>query len=307
MIVPDIVSIADVRPKSLRNLDICSIRAQLSDNKPKILSDYQKRSSRRASSKRKDNQDVDFKYFLEEEVYFDGMGELRIGCDDIIAHIKLLRSFVIDAFIIDWADYYDIHTFELIIECLKHQSSQVKWKDRLKIYPTRFGLLVTTYQKWIIDSMCLEIRKEINKYQVSQISASELNKIIAPCQLLSCLPEHTLTENREDCIRGDKYALFVRLENHSSILLRKFNKNFKDYAEKVYSLYSKRLGKTFFVSLRDLEFEKDLFGETIFIKYDPKDVLDPELNLEKYMEEIDKECEELYKDNNIEKLIMSKI
>lgn len=305
--VPKVTSIDDViksNPVKTRDLKIIPINSKIAPQKSEIEKGKERQSRRSCH-----DQEIDLSSFLEKEVYLDGMGHLRIGCDDVRVNLILLENCVIDAFLVDWADYYDNDTFCLVIDALKYYSMSKPWVDKLKFYPTKFGVLVTTFRKWILGDMCLELRSKINKYMVSQISSKDLNEILAPISLLSKLPPLTRTKLGHDTIRGDRYVVYVRdvKLDHSSIILRKFNENCQKYVQKFVRLVQTALGEDYQVSLHDANQNVWLIGELVEKVYDPGEVLDPDVDFEGYLQEINEECEQLYRDDNIHKLILSMV
>lgn len=262
-------------------------------------------------SKRESDHNLDLS--LSNEVYFDGMCELRVGCDDVRVNLILLNKDMIEAFIIDWADYSDFHTFEQVMDYLHIANVKLPWKRKYKMYPTQHGLLVTTHERWILRNLHSEIRESVDKYQVSTISPSKLEEILAPSALLDYLPSHTLTKSGQNSIRGDRFIVYIRdvTNDHSSIILRKFNDNFSKYIPKLVKLIKAAINGTsdvtFDVTIFDIKTQKDIKGERRIIDYDPGEVLSPDLDLEEYFNILEKENTELYTNNAILKLILSKI
>lgn len=247
---------------------------------------------------------------LTREIYFDGMGEVRVGCDDILANLMLLRSRIIDAFVVEWVEYYDIEFFQIVIDALKAYSHRMLWKDKLKLHPTKYGLLVTNYEQWIMYDMCLEICKDVDQYMISQISAENLLSVLAPVSLLQYLPHYTKTKTGKDEIRGDRYAIYLRdhKNDHAPIILRKFNDTYKDYAIRTCKEFIKHLDPNRFeLCVVDILMKTSMCGKFKPKKYKWSELFKPDFDVDNYLNTINEECEQLYENNNIDKKIFAMV
>ena len=266
-----------------------------------------KQSQRRVSSFRKDQEGEEDtrtpQEFFETEPYFDGLGDLRVGCDDISAQLILLEKGIIECFIVDWMDYFDIHMFDEVLDRLKSYSLDKCWNNMLSLYPTKHGILVTTNGKWIKDSLCIEIRQNINDYQVSLIDVQTMNDILAPPSILDDLP---VSKKPDTTIRGNRFTVYITFNDHRSIIIKKFSEEMSSYARKYAKLLSAHLPSSYTVSIYDEKAKKCTMGTICDKEYDIQETINPEIDINDYIDTISDEWKTLNKNERILKLVRSK-
>jgi len=232
-------------------------------------------------------------------VYFDGDGELRIGADDIPFNVHLLRIRVITFFVVDWRDYSDFEVFKDILTNIMETDTRDmnKWEDQLVMFPSLFGILVTNKHNWILKNLCIPIMKDVNKYQVCKLSEKIINELLTPPSLMKAMFKFDRT------ISGDKYIIYAQYKNsNNSIPIKRLN--CKAYAELYYKFLGKHKPDDYTLTLFDTEAGEVIHGFIKNRKYD-LEVLDKDLDLEKYIEELGKTNDELYKNDRILKFIRS--
>lgn len=220
---------------------------------------------------------------LDTIVFLDGNGELRKGADDVITNLLLLDGEVIDAFIVKWIDYTDFHTFDEVIDLIKERSQDKEWSDKYIMWPTRKGIIVTTYNNWIIGVLSSTMKKNLDEYMVSTITDQELTYVLAPGTL------YEEYDNFESAVNEDnKYQLYVRIGDHNAILLRELNDI--SVAVKTLQLFSEAIPSyTFSIRYED----EDIHNTTIF-KETCESLIDKSIDLEEYIDEVSAENERLY-------------
>ena len=238
---------------------------------------------------------------LHDITYFDGMGELRIGSDDVWANMFLLDEGIIEAFIIDWMDYSDIHTLDEVLDLVKYDNHKHEWKKQFVLFPTEHGILVTNKETWIINELCLEVKDSMDEYQVSHISKDRLSELTCPSEIIDDMLE--LFDGNVS-LRGDRYTMYIRWKDNNSIVFRKLDDSI-EFAHLFNDFISSYLPDDYTTSIYDESTQKDVVGVTTRTSYG-EGILDPNLDIEKYFDTLTEENKELYDNKRIYLLIRSK-
>jgi len=236
---------------------------------------------------------------IHKMVYFDGDGELRIGADDIPFNIHLLQKGVIRFFIADWKGYSDFDFFKDILSHIMETDirDQREWKSQIVLYPSIYGILVTTKKTWILHDICKLIKSSQNDFEVCDHREEVLVELITPNEIMSYMKKY------DQSIEGDKFIIYVQYGNNNSIPVKRVN--CAKYAQLYYLILDKHKPTGYNICIFDVSKNKSIKGFIQKREYDTE-ILDPDLDLEEYFKNLEKENDSLYgNDKRILKLIRS--
>lgn len=236
---------------------------------------------------------------IHKITYFDGDGDLRIGSDDIPFNMYLLQNNKILCFLVDWKNYSDFEVFRDVLIHIYETDirDSRKWKKQIVLYPTIFGILVTTKETWILKDICKLVKERQNQYEVSEVSEELLSELITPNMLI-----HYMKKYKDTSIEGDKYIIFIQYGTNNSIPVKRLNS--LKYAKKYYEYLNNNKPQGYNLCLWDINNKESISGFTKSREYDIE-VLDPDLDLERYLDDIAEKNGKLYSNSHILKLIRS--
>lgn len=238
---------------------------------------------------------------MHKLTYFDGFADLRIGADDIPFAMHILDLKLVRFFLIRWMDYSDFQVFEGVLEHIKELDvrDSRKWNDQLVLYPCTQGMLVCRKQTWILDKMSDIVCKDHNIWQVAKIPKAILSELITPDPIFGIMM-HMYKDEGE--VEGERYIVYVRYGDNNSIPIRRAN-NLR-FARAYYKLMLENAPYGYSVSLYDVTDDKDLEGFRKLIELD-ESVLDPDMNIEEYLETLNEENKLLHDKGRVMKLVRS--
>jgi hypothetical protein len=235
---------------------------------------------------------------LKKIVYFDGDCNLRVGMDNIDVNLHLLNNGLVMFFLVDWTDYSDFEDFKDVISYILETDirDNKKWDSQIVLYPTTRGILATTKSKWILNNMCKFVKSKINEYEVCVHSDDVISELITPAKLTGYM------KKLDQCVDGDKYIIYVTYNNNNSIPIRRLNS--LKYAEKYYMFINSNKPQDYHVCLFDVEEDKTIKGFIKSREYD-YEVLNEDVDVEKYLSELVINNNKLYDNNRVLKIIRS--
>lgn len=229
---------------------------------------------------------------LSSLVYISSNEKVHKSADKVISDIILLQNDVINAFLIEWIDYLDHHTFYEILIYIKKLNKELKWEEKMELIPTSNGIFVTTYRNWVLDTLSDDFTEYDRVSGVYYVELETLNKYLL-------LPDvgHCFNDN---LVNGTEYLLHCRYKSNTTVLRRMSCD--KEVAIEVFDIINEALPK-FNIGLYDLN-TKDNLGPPLcadIIK--EEDVLDPAVNLKEHI----KLCNEINKTHYECKHILSEL